>query len=729
MEVRHFHLFCGLGGGARGFNRGQARVGHLVARFRCIGGVDVDAAAVRDFGRLAGVRGTNLDLFDRAQYIDFHGKEPPSGWREATPDDIRAAAGGERPHIVFTSPPCKGFSGLLSETRSTAARYQALNRLTIRGIRLALEAWGDDPPEFFILENVPRIATRGRSLVDEIIDALDARDYAVAETAHDCGELGGLAQTRRRFLLVARHRKKVPPFLYQPPKRRVRGVGEVLGSLPLPGDPRGGPMHRMRLLQWKTWVRLAFVEAGGAWRSLERLRVVDGHLADFAIAPARAYHRGVFGVTRWEDPAGTVTGGGRPGQGCFSVADPREEAWQWEEGRRGLGVVPWDGQTGAVTSQSRAGQGAFSVADPRIDNTGEYGQLGVKRWEDPANAVSGQSLPGGGRYSVADPRLPAIANRHATGLRVTEWNDPAATIIGPHRPGGGDLSVADPRVPEGARYFPGVYGVTPWADHASTVTGESSPNTGRFAVADPRLRGQGPAFNNVFRIVPWGAASPAVTGPGGAAGLSVADPRAPEGWEGKGKYRVTGFEEPAGAVIAASTTGNGAFAVADPRPGLRADADYQTAGHYGVVPWEGSSRAVTGTAGHDNGPFSVADPRAITDGVIAEHALPAADQRLVAVIRTLDGTWHRPFTTLELAALQSIFDVDLDGSSDSAWRERIGNAVPPDAAEAIGSVMGRTLLLAWSGETFVLSSASIWVRRIEVAVAVDVPRIELEIPR
>lgn len=619
MEVRHFHLFCGLGGGARGFNRGQARVGHLVARFRCIGGIDVDAAAVRDFGRLAGVRGTHLDLFDRAQYVAFHGKEPPAGWREATPDDIRAAAGGERPHIVFTSPPCKGFSGLLSETRSTAARYQALNRLTIRGIRLALEAWGDDPPEFFILENVPRIATRGRSLVDEIIDALDARDYAVAETAHDCGELGGLAQTRRRFLLVARHRKKVPPFLYQPPKRRVRGVGEVLGSLPLPGDPRGGPMHRMRLLQWKTWVRLAFVEAGGDWRSLERLRVVDGHLADFAIAPARAYHRGVFGVTRWEDPAGTVTGGGRPGQGCFSVADPREEAWQWEEGRRGLGVVPWDGQTGAVTSQSRPGQGAFSVADPRIDNSGEYGQLGVKRWEEPASAVSGQSLPGGGRYSVADPRLPAIANRHATGLRVTEWNDPAATIIGPHRPGGGDLSVADPRVPEGARYFPGVYGVTPWADHASTVTGESSPNTG--------------------------------------------------------------FEEPAGAVIAASTTGNGAFAVADPRPGLRSDADYQTAGHYGVVPWEGSSRAVTGTAGHDNGPFSVADPRGITDGVIAEHALPAADQRLVAVISALDGTWHRPFTTLELAALQSIFDVDLDGTSDSAWYRLccVGGDRVPDA--------------------------------------------------
>src|SRR5690348_2296097 len=145
-EIRHFHLFCGLGGGARGFNEADARVGNMVARFRCIGGIDVDPAAVKDFGRLAGVPGTVMDLFDREQYRDWHGHEPPSGWREITPADIRRAAGNERPHIIFTSPPCKGFSGLLSANRSTSAKYQALNRLTVRGILLSMEAWADDPP-------------------------------------------------------------------------------------------------------------------------------------------------------------------------------------------------------------------------------------------------------------------------------------------------------------------------------------------------------------------------------------------------------------------------------------------------------------------------------------------------------------------------------------------------------------------------------------------------------
>ena len=132
-EIRHFHLFCGVGGGAKGFNKASPRVGNLVGAFRCLGGIDVDAAAIRDFERLSGSRGTVLDLFDRSQFIDFHGVEPPAGWREATAADIRAAAGWEYPQIVFLSAPCKGFSGLLSESRSKTRKYQALNRLTLRG--------------------------------------------------------------------------------------------------------------------------------------------------------------------------------------------------------------------------------------------------------------------------------------------------------------------------------------------------------------------------------------------------------------------------------------------------------------------------------------------------------------------------------------------------------------------------------------------------------------------
>lgn len=37
VEIRHWHAFCGVGGGALGFNRGHARIGTASATMRCIG--------------------------------------------------------------------------------------------------------------------------------------------------------------------------------------------------------------------------------------------------------------------------------------------------------------------------------------------------------------------------------------------------------------------------------------------------------------------------------------------------------------------------------------------------------------------------------------------------------------------------------------------------------------------------------------------------------------------
>ncbi|ALZ09038.1 hypothetical protein HV99_19605 [Pseudomonas aeruginosa] len=177
----HFHFCCGLGGGAAGFNRARPRVGNVEAEWVCLGGIDVDPAGLRDFERLAGVPGTLLDLFTRDQYVRFHGKEPPAGWREATPEDIRRAAGGRRPDAVFISSPCKGASGLLSEKMSLTPKYQALNELTLRCIWLMGEAWADDPVPLIVFENVPRLASRGRHLLDQIKDQAPARSEASFE--------------------------------------------------------------------------------------------------------------------------------------------------------------------------------------------------------------------------------------------------------------------------------------------------------------------------------------------------------------------------------------------------------------------------------------------------------------------------------------------------------------------------------------------------------------------
>ena len=67
-------------------------------------------------------------------------------------------------------------------------------------------------------------------LLDEIIAIMRSYGYQVAETVHDCGELGGLAQSRKRLLLIARRPEQLPPFIYEPEKKQLRGVGDVLAQ-------------------------------------------------------------------------------------------------------------------------------------------------------------------------------------------------------------------------------------------------------------------------------------------------------------------------------------------------------------------------------------------------------------------------------------------------------------------------------------------------------------------
>lgn len=573
-------LFCGLGAGARGFLEARAHLGPDAARFTSCGGIDVDAEACADFERLTGTPALRADV------------------AELGPSQLRESWGTRAPDCVFLSPPCKGFSGLLSAAAAAKPEYQRLNRLVLQGVWLLLETW-PDPPATIVLENVPRITSRGAGLLAQVRDLLTRAGYRLHEGQHDCGEVGGLAQHRRRYLLVARLERQVPAFIYRPPRRRVRGCGEVLGELPLPLGPDGaaaGPLHSLPRISWLTWVRLALIPPGGDWRDLP------------GVVPEGEERRSVwarYDVRRWSDPARTVAGEGS--NGGFAVADPRAAWW------------------------------------PSV--------LGVTGWEDAAGTVTGKSRPTNGRFSVADPRAFALTDRpgrHRNQYRVTDWRSPAGTVIGASRPGSGAGSIADPRVLE-------VLALGRTADHAAAFKGR------------PGL-------------------------------LSVADWQRPTG-------AVTGSASPTGS--------NGTAAVADPRkPPTCADSQTDLsmlaldceprAGAYGVLSWQEAAGTITGSARHDNGRFSVADPR----------RAPANPP----VIRSPWDCWHRPMTTLELAALQGL-PAELDGEplvlagkSHTRWRERIGNAVPVGAGRAIAESVLLALLAASLG-TWTLGSTGIWVRR------------------
>lgn len=406
----HFHFCGGSGGAALGMSRSSAKVGTFTGGARCIGGVDNDPGACRDFEKLVGVPQRCLDLFDRGQYVDFHGKQPPASWREATIDDIREASGGRSPDIVVISAPCKGLSRLLSAKRSDTPKYRALNRLVLRCVHFALTTWEDDPPSLFLIENVPAIANRGRHLLDQVQSLFFHAGYAARETTHCAGEIGGLGQRRKRFLMVARHREKVPALLYEPPVRSLLSVGDVVGPMPTPGSPFGGPMHRLPNLDPLTWLRLGLIPAGKDWRAIKDLdlgavRLMFPEGGEVAAgdwlrgaswrAKDRGWNGGPLGVLRPGEPAGTVTGNARATTGAFSLADAKVPSFN-----NIMRIAAWSQPSPTVTGAASCDNGKSSIADPRLNNLTEVVKLPIvlvaadETWHRPLTTLETAALQG-----------------------------------------------------------------------------------------------------------------------------------------------------------------------------------------------------------------------------------------------------------------------------------------------------------------------------------------------
>jgi site-specific DNA-cytosine methylase len=383
------HLFSGLGGGALGFHR---------AGFRSVGAFDSDPAACRDLEYLTGEPATCVDL------------------STLTPQELADACTG-RPDVVFTSPPCKSFSGCLPLATSKTAKYKALSSLAMRSIWLVLEAW-PTPPPLLVLENVPRIKSRGRAWLDQIGGLLRSYGYAVKETTHDCGEIGGLAQRRRRFLLVARHMEQAQQVLYEPPVQDVRSIGEVISQLPvpLPGGTAGGPMHRLPRLSPLNWVRLALIRAGKDWRDLPE---------QVAIGTPGETHCGKYGVEGWDHTSHTIIGASQVARCWSAVSDPRVGC----SPRSGsYGVADSDDASRTVTGAARTDNGAWSVSDPRVVCDRREGGHGVKAWDGVSAPVIGHATTHNHPCQVADPRL--NHNPFRGMHRIEDWASASHTVIG-----------------------------------------------------------------------------------------------------------------------------------------------------------------------------------------------------------------------------------------------------------------------------------------------------------
>ncbi|WP_407310596.1 DNA cytosine methyltransferase [Desulfosporosinus sp. SB140] len=427
-------LFGGIGGFSHGARKAKVEYGGQVYKYRLLVSIDCDPVACLNHDIVTGEKtAVVMDLFSRKQYIAFHGKEPPAGWREVTPWDIWEAFGRQVPNVVFLSPPCKGLSGLLSEESAQSEKYQALNELTVRGMELVLMAcdmYGDgEVPDIIHFENVPRITSRGKYLLKQIGDLLKKYCYAVdMNPKHNLGEIGGLGQNRLRFLIMARQEKKIPNPIYLPQKKKLKSLGDIISPLPLPGDTDlCGWMHRIPRLQWKTWIRLALIPAGGDWRDLQR-----------------DCYANIYQVVPFDEPAPTVTGSHRPNNGAISVADPRIN---YNPRSGAFRVEDWDKTGPTITGSTRTGgsNGISGIADPRIENVQGYGnKYRISRFDEPAPTITGSRI-GSGALAISDPRL--SCSPRSGSYKVQKWEEPANTITSADLHSG-STAVSDPRIPK-----------------------------------------------------------------------------------------------------------------------------------------------------------------------------------------------------------------------------------------------------------------------------------------
>lgn len=513
MKEREFTVLCpfgGSGGGALGFLGAEVRLFGTTGRFRCLGSIDFDRAACNDFERFTGSHAWCVDV------------------ETITPEQVREHFGERRPDVVFMSPPCKGSSRLLSKKKARSSKYRRMNRLAVVWTIAMLDAWRGDLPPLVLLENVPGLPTRARPMLRTLRGLLREAGYVFHASTHDCGEIGGLAQHRDRYLLVARHPKKASTLLYQPPKRRVRACGEVLEQLPMPATPDArvwGALHEMPRIEWRNWLRLALIPAGGDWRDLP------------GVLKAEQERREVFrrhAVGPWNAPMEAVTGPG--GHTVGAIADPRERAFYNVDRVYGI-----DEPVHVITSSPSPSSGRPAVADHRW----HHGAWGVFGWTRHAPTITGAAdHPARGRFTIADPRISIRCREHNGAHGIMAWHRPSPAVIGASKIDNRAVSVADPRAGIAMRdrnWNGGTLGVLPFEQPAGTIAGETNPSNGRFSVADPRA----------------------------LEGLAV-----PVAYDAG--YGVLRMDAPARTVPGTVAVGTGAHAVADGRDRSRLDAVVMT---------------------------------------------------------------------------------------------------------------------------------------------------------